>query len=511
MKISPGALFAHAAIRFPQRVALDDEMTFAELEANVRRVASAFSSLGLDIGARVGVLFFNRRELVAVWLGLERAGLVRVVLHSHFPVDVHFDMLARTDVKAVIFDTRFTSALADAGGAQGGDRVFVGVGPECPDWAIPYAELLEQGDDEFEAPEVSEDDPVCIQPTTGTTGAPKPWVVSHRAWTTLVAHNIFHLSAMSPFAEDEVNLHVHALQWASGAQTLLPYLVHGARTVLLDDERFDPAVIASSISASAATGLLLPGPMLAPLLDVVEAQAAFSHRLRRLVVLFATSELLERATRVLGPVWCHGYGSTEQGAPATRLLARDGSARLASVGRPASPLIEVAISGEGGERLPAGRVGEIVTRSPMSDGRYWGSPALTEAAFHADGWFRSGDLGALDTQGFLSYVDRNRDVIATDAGAVYPHEVESAVLRHAAVANCGAVGLGEPGSQEILAAVQLKQGETADVAAIAEVANHALPAHARPRILIVEDLPVVLGGAKVQRDVLRERLVEARV
>jgi acyl-coenzyme A synthetase/AMP-(fatty) acid ligase len=424
---------------------------------------------------------------------------------------VHLDMLTRTDAKALIFDTRFTSALEDAVGARGDDHAFVGVGPECPGWAIPYAELLERGDDQFEAPAVHEDDPVCIQPTTGTTGAPKPWVVSHRSWMTLVTHNILHLSAMSPFLEDEVNLHVHALQWASGAQTLLPYLVHGAITVLLDDEEFDPAVVASSISASQATGLLLPGPMLARFLDVIEAQEGFTHSLRRLVVLFATPELLERATRALGPVWCHGYGSTEQGAPATRLLARDGAARLASVGRRASPLIDIAITGESGERLPAGRVGEIVTRSPMSRGRYWESPVLTEHAFHADGWFRSGDLGAVDKDGFLTYVDRNRDVIATDAGAVYPHEIEAAVLRHAAVANCGAVGLGEPGSQEVLAAVLLKQGATADVAAIAGAARHSLPAHARPRIVIVNDLPVVLGGAKVQRDLLRERLTEARV
>lgn len=509
MRIHPGAHFADAAKRFTDHPALEDGTSFGELDETVDRIASALFSLGLEIGDRVAVLSHNRLEIIGAWLGLERAGLVRVVLHSHFPMDVHLDTLAKTGAKAVIFDRRLAAALAAGDGALSDVCTFVCLGPGCPEWAIPYEALLERGSSWFEPPEVSEDDPVCIQPTTGTTGAPKPWVVSHRGWGTLVMHNLFHLSAMAAFGPDEVNLHAHAVQWASGAQTLLPYLLHGARTVLLDDETFDPAAVASTIEESGVTGVLLPGPMLARVLDAIEARSDFSHRLRRVVTLFATPELLVRTTRILGPVWCHGYGSTEQGAPVTRLLAREAQGRSASVGRRASPLIEVDVFDADGKTLPAGRVGEILTRSPMSRGRYWGDEALTAHAFHCGEWFRSGDLGVADEAGFLTYVDRDRDVISTSAGAVYPHEVEAAVLRHPAVANCGAVGVGEPGAQDVLAAALLKPGTSVDASAIAEVAYEVLPVHAHPRVVLVPDLPVVLGGAKVQRDVLRERLIEA--
>jgi len=509
MLMHPGTLFADAARRHGDRDAVGDGTTYHALDALVSRAAGGLSSLGLGVGDRVGMLFHNVPELVTLWLAVERAGLVRVALHSHFGIDVHADMLRRTGAKALVFDTRFAHAVEQAVYARTEIGAFIGVGDDCPEWAIPYSKLLARGEEEFVAPEVDETAPACVQPTTGTTGPPKPWVVSHRAWVTLVVHNLIHLSAMAPIGADEVNLHVHALQWASGAQTLLPYMLHGAQTVVLDDAVFDPTTIADAIQDSGATGVLLPGPMLAPVLDAIERRAHFAHRLRRLVTLFATPELLERTTRVLGPVWCHGYGSTEQGAPVTRLLAPEATMRAASVGRTASPLVELAVLDEGGRRLTAGHVGQIAVRSPMSCGHYWDEPERTKRALSDEQWFRSGDLGLLDEDGYLTYVDRARDAISATSGDVYPHEVEAAVLRHAAVANCGAVGIGETGAQEVVAAVMLKPGESADAEEIAALAAEALPQRAHPRVVIVHELPVVLGGAKVQRDALREQLIEA--
>ncbi|MGE5291602.1 MAG: class I adenylate-forming enzyme family protein [Micromonosporaceae bacterium] len=508
MLLHAGNLFSDAARQFADRAALEDGTSYRELDSAVSRVASGLASLGISAGERVGVLSHNRPELIAIWLGLERAGLVRVVLHSHFDVGVHADMLERTAATALLFDTRFAAALQGVAGKLTGIRVFVGMGRDCPDWAIPYGELLARGNAVFEPPDIDEDAPVCIQPTTGTTGMPKPWTVSHRAWAALILHNLIHLADMAPFGNDEVNLHVHALPWASGAQTLLPYMLHGAQTIVIDDAGFDPSLVADAIKGSGATGLLLPGPMLGPVLDAIEVRPGFTHRLRRLVTLFATPELLERTTRVLGPVWCHGYGSTEQGAPVTRLIAREAASRPASVGRKASPLIELAVVGSGGRQLPAGHVGEIVVRSPMSSSRYWDDPARTERAFSHGQWFHSGDLGFLDEDGFLTYVDRSHDAIPTRSGYVYPHEVEAAVQRHPAVASCGAVGLGGGTEREVVAAVLLKPGHAAEPGEIAAAAADALPVHAQPRVVIVSELPVVLGGAKVQRDVLRRELTE---
>jgi hypothetical protein len=127
-----------------------------------------------------------------------------------------------------------------------------------------------------------------------------------------VAHNLSHLDTMfsSHVCAEDVNLHVHALQWASGAQTLLPYMLRGARTVILDESVFDPAAVVDALADEQVTGALIPGPMLTAILDAIEQRGSFRHRIRRLVTLFATPEQLERTTELLGgPVWsrtrCH--------------------------------------------------------------------------------------------------------------------------------------------------------------------------------------------------------------
>ncbi|HEX4437252.1 MAG TPA: class I adenylate-forming enzyme family protein [Solirubrobacteraceae bacterium] len=521
MPVHAGMPAIDAAASFSECVALRDKrstMTFAELDRGANRVAGGLAAFGIGGGERVAVLAQNRSEVVELWLACERAAFVRVVLHSHFDMTMHRETLRSSGAAVLVFDARFADAVAEQRHELEDVRLFVAIGGKGLDWAVGFDELRERGSEDFALVEIDEDAPFCIQPTTGTTGAPKPWLVTHRGWRALIAHNLMHLDALgpTPVAGDDVNLHVHALQWASGAQTLLPYMLRGAETVLLDDAAFDPNEIVAAIHRYGVTGLLLPAPMLTPVLDVIEAHPSLEHRIRRLVTLFATPELLERTTRVLGPVWCHAYGSTEQGAPVTRLAAGEvaEAGRIASVGRKASPFVELAIMDDAGSFLPSGAVGEIVVRSPMSSSSYWQDRELTDAAFYPGEWFRSRDLGYLDEHGFLFYVDRANDAILTAEGTVYPHEVEAAVMAHPAVANCGVVGLGDAGTQKLVAAVLLKE----DVERSADLGDEieasvagSLDERARPEIVFVEDLPTVLGGAKVQRDPLRTQLMGERI
>jgi acyl-CoA synthetase (AMP-forming)/AMP-acid ligase II len=521
MQVRAGMLPIDAARRFgtaPALTTATGTQTFAELDTSANRVATGLAAHGLRAGDRVGVLSHNRAEVVHAWLGCERAGIVRVTLHTHFDMAKHVALLRHVGARAVIFDTRFAGAVA-AHRDQLGDLLLIAVGDDAPEWALPWPAVLGDGSPTAEPLDVGEDEPVYVQPTTGTTGEPKPWVITHRSWAAVVNHNMHHVDTfapgLAPVGPDDVVLHAHALQWATGFQLLYPYLVRGARTVVLDDERFDPAAVLDTVVAEGVTGLLLPAPMLDPILDLIEQRGgpgAVEHRLRRLVVFFATPELLERTTALLGPVWCHGFGSTEQGAVTTRLLASEVTedrGRIGSVGRPGSPFFEVAVVDDTGRPVPPGRLGEIVVRSAMSTGGYWQLPERTENAFLPGGWFRPGDVGHLDDDGFLYYVDRAGDSIPTSRGTVYPHTVEAAVLKHPAVANCGAVGTG---GDHVVAAVVLKDGHDDSPALRAEIAETARPdlaAHEQPEIVVLGELPCVLGGAKVRRGVLRDRLTTA--
>jgi acyl-coenzyme A synthetase/AMP-(fatty) acid ligase len=351
-------------------------------------------------------------------------------------------------------------------------------------------------------------------------------VATHRSWHAVIANNLEHLDSMRPgqpaIGPDDVNLHFHALQWASGFQTLYPYLLRGARTVLLDDAQFDPAVAVDALVRERATGVLVPAPMFGPMLDIIEGRGSVPHSLRRVVIFFATPELLTRVEKLLGPVWCHGFGSTEQGAPTTRLTAADVAQdprRIDSVGRGASAFFEVSVMDGAGKSEEAGRVGEIVVRSAMSTSGYWhdGNTVLdvemqtkTRDSFFAGDWFKTGDVGYLDNDGFLFYLDRDKDKICTAVGTVYPHVIEARLLTHAAVANCGVVGLGPVGQQSVVVGVLLKSGTSASTAlsqAILKSVESALQAHERPtQLIFVTELPTVLGGAKVQREVLARQL-----
>jgi acyl-coenzyme A synthetase/AMP-(fatty) acid ligase len=520
MQVEAGVLVRQAAQSFGPQVALTADghnLTFAELNQRSNRVGSALVSLGVSRGQRVGVLAYNTPEVVETWFGCEKHNLVRVVLHTHFAMDSHVWSLSHVDATALIFDTRFTEDVQRNKDELKTVRHFVGIGPGCPDWAIPFAQLESGGSAEEPCLDVDEDAPCFLQLTSGTTGHPKAWVKTYRSWQAVINHNLIHFDTFGPgvppVGPNDVNLHFHPIQWASGFQTLYPYFVRGARSVLLDDEVFDPDVLLDTIAREQVTSVFTPGPLLTPMLDAVEARSGFRHQLRRMVVFFGNPDQLDRTTRLLGPVWAHGFGSTEQGAITTRLLpweAEERRDRIKSVGRPGSPFLEVAVMDEHGTRLGPGQVGEIVVRSAMSLGEYWGLPERNEQSFFPGDWFRPYDVGYLDEDGFLYYSDRAGDRITTEHGTVYPHLVEEAILGHDAVVLCGVVGLGEPGSEEVVVGVQLKEGYPPSDQLAAEIllATARLPEHERPvRAVFVSELPTVLGGAKVQRQGLREQLM----
>jgi acyl-coenzyme A synthetase/AMP-(fatty) acid ligase len=518
MHVEAGSLVRMSADQFGSRIALSagpSTFTFSELNEKANRIGSALHARGIARGDRVGVLAYNAPEVVMTWFAFEKHNFVRVVLHSHFTMDAHVFSLNQVEATILVFDTRFVADVARSRGELRTVRLFIAIGDDCPEWAVPFSELEAGGSPDEPRLDVDEDAPCFLQLTSGTTGQPKAWIKTYRSWQAVINHNLHHFDTFGPTVPpvdaSDVNLHFHALQWASGFQTLFPYFIRGARSVLLDDQAFDPDVLIETIEREKVTGIFMPGPLLTPVLDAIERRGGIEHQIRRMVIFFGTPDLLDRTTRLMGPIWAHGFGSTEQGAVTTRLLPHEvvgERRRISSVGRSGSPFMEIAVVDENGRPVGANQVGEIVVRSAMSIGAYWGMPEKTAEAFFPGSWFRPFDVGYLDEHGYLFYVDRAGDRILTDRGVVFPHLIEEAMMRHPAVANCGVVGLGESGRQTVIAAVQLKSGQTQSPSLGDEISAHAahFAEHERPSILFVDVLPTVLGGAKVQRGELRQVL-----
>ena len=523
MHVEAGSLVRIAAEQFGAKIALSagaSTYTFKELNELANRVGSALLVRGVARGDRIGVLGYNTPEVVIAWFGMEKHNLVRVVLHSHFAMDAHVYSLNDVGASTLVFDTRFTTAVERERKNLTTVRHFVAIGADCPKWAVAFSDLEAAGSPDDPRLEVNEDAPCFLQLTSGTTGRPKAWVKTYRSWQAVINHNLHHFdtfgSTVPSIDETDVNLHFHPIQWASGFQTLYPYFVRGARSVLLDDQAIDAGMLIETIERERITGIFMPGPLLTPVLDEIERRGGIDHQIRRMVIFFGTPDLLERTTRLMGPVWAHGFGSTEQGAITTRLLPQEVNAqrrRIASVGRSGSPFMEIAVVDEHGRPVGSNTVGEIVVRSAMSIGEYWGMPEKTAEAYFPGDWFRPFDIGYLDDQGYLFYVDRAGDRIVTAQGVVYPHLLEEAMSRHPAVANCGVVGLGESGAQAVVAAVLLKpqQAESSTLADEIMAQAEQFAAHEKPsRIIFVKELPTVLGGAKVQRGELRQKLAKGQ-
>jgi acyl-CoA synthetase (AMP-forming)/AMP-acid ligase II len=503
----------------------DRSMSFRDINRRANLLGSGLLARGLSHGDRVGVLAFNTLEVVECWFGMEKHNLVRAVLHTHFPIEVHAGSLREIGARALVFDAALAEQVASIREQISGVALFVCIGPSdrCPVWATPYEAIIAAGTDAEPRIQLDEDTPVHIQYTSGTTGVPKPWVMTNRSWQFVIETNYSHFNTAieQSLSRDDVNMHFHPLQWASGFQTLYPYFIHGCKSVLVDDREFIPDEVLRTIEAHRVSGTFIPGPHLIQLLDCPTLSAYDYSSLRRVVLFFVNTDLIDRARRVFGECMISGFGSTEQGAVTARLTPREYRQFLATdprrceaMGRPASPFVEIRIVDNEGREVAPGELGEIVVRSPMSTSSYWERPDLTRDAFLPDDWFRPGDIGWMDPEGYLYYGDRAKDRIQSAGGdIVYPHAVESVLLQHGSVANAGVVGIPDGDGEKVVACILVKSPDVRTDQVIEELVvacrDQLRPAEVPERIVFVDDLPTVLGGAKVQRSELRARLIAA--
>ena len=159
------------------------------------------------------MLAYNTPEVMQTWFGFEKHNLVRVVLHSHFDMDAHAWSLNQVEARALLFDTRFADQVEQARSHLKTTDVFVAIGPNPPDWAVAYGDVIDEGSAAEPLLDVDEDQPCFLQLTSGTTGQPKAWVKTYRSWQAVINHNLHHLdthgAGVPPVGPEDVNVHFH--------------------------------------------------------------------------------------------------------------------------------------------------------------------------------------------------------------------------------------------------------------------------------------------------------------
>ncbi len=343
-------------------------------------------------------------------------------------------------------------------------------------------------------------DPFAITFTGGTTGIPKAVVVSH------AARYASALTATTRFgfqSDDIVGVATPLFHAAGLFVCFAPAILLGATTVLL--RSWSPDRFIDLIEREGVTATLMVPTQLGDLISHPGFSAQRVASLRKVSYAGApmSPSLFARVRTALpNTEFSENYGQSETG-PLTVRRAADPSEKFHTVGRRCAG-VEVEILRDDGTVAAAGEVGEIVTRGPHVLSEYFGEPALTAQSFCHGNWLRTGDVGYFDAQGFLVLVDRLRDIIICGGENIYPAEIENALYRHPAVAECAAFGIPDDRSGELPAAhVVLRQNADVTDTALIEFCATQIARHKRPRLVkVVSSLPRTPLG-KIHRGAIR--------
>lgn len=487
-------LLATTSSAHPKKVALismtdGSKVTFGEFQREADRVAGALVAAGIAPGDRVAIGMPNIAHFAYAYFGILRAGAVVVPLHV---------MLTEPETRAILEDS--------------GARAVMTAGPfaetaEAAAASVPAVKLVvtperwqELGDHDVPAAIGGGDDLAVLAYTSGTTGHPKGAMLSH---DNLLA-NLRQQMAIpdAHVSSDDVLFLALPLFHIFGLNVTLGLLaMNGATGVLM--ERFDPVPALRAIMEHKITVLFGAPTMYASWVSVPGADQYDLSSVR-----LAISGAAPLATDVLrdfhaffGVRIFEGYGLTET-APTLWSNRMTDKPRPGSVGKPL-PEVEFRLIDEQGDDVELGDPGEIVVKGPNVFKGYWNRPEETESAF-IDGWFRTGDVGVLDEEGYLYLVDRKRDLIIVSGFNVYPSEVERALLENPDVAEAAVVGVPHAYTGEAVKAhvVLNSDADTTEAELIADVRSRLARFKCPASIEIVDELPHLLTG-KVLRRALR--------
>lgn len=496
-----------AAERFRDLPALVDArgtLSFSGLWQRSRRLADAFIELGVKPGDRVLAGMTNRSEWVEVEVACSLVGAVRGRINWRDSVKEWSWVLKDLAPTVVVVAPEIGETIATIRAEIGADFTILDLGP-----AGRYEACLAAAT-EKELPVVDLDAPGAAAHTSGTTGRMKAALYTHKA---LAAR---HRNALALVLENaspqSAILHVGPITHMSGL-LILPGLFRGARSVMM--EHFSPEEFCDVVEKERITHALLAPTIINMVTRFLKTQKRDLSSLER--VFYGASPMppaqLVAAIEAFGrPIFMQGYGSSEGGGLFNTVLYPEAHvrallnnpARLASCGCP-TPFFDVKICTEEGESVPQGEVGEIRVRGDAVSYAYWNQPEAT-AQSYIDGWFRSGDLGIMDEEGYITLVDRKHDMIISGGLNIYPNEVEAVLCAHPSVVEAAVVGVpDEKWGETVRAFVVLVPGQ---VLTLDDVQDHCrskgLAHYKKPTsVEFLTSLPKTAVG-KISRRMLRE-------
>ena len=504
--------------------------SFAQLDAEVERVARGFLAWGLRPGERVGIWAPNCAEWILTMFAAARAGLILVNINPAYRTSELAFALQHVGCRALIFAARFKAsdyaamlkslvpelASASPGRLQSPGlpelRLLVQIGAESIAGCLSF-EALKAAGGGAEGAALAEiarradaDDVFNIQFTSGTTGLPKGATLTH---FNIVNNGFFVGEGMRLTAADRVCIPVPLYHCFGMVLGVLAAMTHGALSVLPGDA-FEALAVLESVQRERCTALHGVPTMFIAELDHPRF-GEFDLRSLRTGIMAGSPCPIAIMRRVVAemhmPEVTICYGMTETSPVSFQSEADDSlERRVSTVGR-VHPHVQVKIIDPEGRVTPRGTAGELLTRGYSVMRGYWNEPERTREAIDAAGWMHSGDLAVIDAQGYCNIVGRVKDMIIRGGENVYPREIEEYLYRHPKVLDVAVVGVPDRNyGEEVGAVIRLREGVTADPEEIiafcrGQIAHYKVPRYVR----FVEAFPMTVTG-KVQKFLIREQL-----
>ena len=520
--VAPPALnayFAHYAGEHRDQVFLvagDERLTFAEVEDAAECVACALvSAHGIQRGDRIGIAMRNSPSWIVLYMGIIMAGGVATLLNGWWQSDELEAAIRDVDCNMVFADPPRVKRLAQIAGLA---TPVIGIDDTLP-LRIALDVLLKEDPVGVALPPLGPDDHATILFTSGSTGQSKGALCDHRAIIQAIFNYLGQAMMMLGIATAQGNppvgqpvtlLTIPLFHITGEVPVFLQSFAMGRKLVLMP--KWDAREAMRLIEAEGVT-YFVGVPLMS--LEMLNHPRRGDYDLSTVSDFAAGGaprpvEHVRRLDAELPGSPLIGYGLTETNAVGAGNWRSNYLGKPSSTGRASAPLVDFAILDDAGHHVRHGGLGEIGIRSAACFEEYWGRPADTAACYTADGFFRTGDLGYLDNDGYLFIVDRKKDIIIRGGENISCQEVEAALYTHAAVTEAAVFGLADERLGEVpCAVVHLADPRAASEADLLAFLAEHLAAFKVPHRLWFSASPLPrLGTEKIDKLALRKRYGE---
>lgn len=525
-------LLEEAFDKYAQRnayVCMDRFITYADVDLMSKKLGAWLQAQGLSKGARVALMMPNVLQYPVAIAAVLRAGYVVVNVNPLYTARELEHQLKDSGAEAIIVLENFASVLEKViartqvkvavvasmgdllGGLKGAIVNFVvrTVKKMVPEFSLPNAvrfnRALSEGASLILRPvELDHDSIAFLQYTGGTTGVSKGATLSHRnvianllqneAWLQPAMDKPPHVESLN-FVCALPLYHIFALTVCCLMGTRL-----GGMNILIPNPRDIPGLVKTlskhKFNMFPAVNTLYNGLLNHPGFASLDFSGLKLSNGGGMAVQRAVND---RWQQVTGKSIVEGYGLSET-APVATANPADSSEFSGTIGLPISST-DIAILDDAGNPLPTGEIGEIAIRGPQVMEGYWQRPEETAQVMTADGFFRSGDIGFMDERGYVSIVDRKKDMVLVSGFNVYPNEVEGVVAMHPGVLECAVVGVPDSGSGEAVKLFVVRRDPDLTAESLMAFCHEQLTGYKRPKhIEFRSELPKTNVGKILRRE-----------